>query len=180
MLGVLENEKRLQIIRILLKFDRLCLSDIARELEKAGYQMRLPGVVKHVQRLEEAKILRSESGSLSDEPDARKTIYSLQGKERAQEIIRQLDKITNLLASCTTFNETAKLALRIQANARRATEEEIEELRHSIARCESKMVNRYLTEEEKGNIELWKMMLPLDAGTRYPSIKSMKIETPAS
>jgi len=123
--------------------------------------MRLPAVVKHVQRLEEAGILRSESGRLTDQPDARKTMYILQGKERVKKVMNQLNNISNSLESGATYNETAKLALMIQTTRRTATEEEIEELKSLIAKCESEEVNRHLTIEEKKNIKLWKMMLTL-------------------
>jgi hypothetical protein len=33
-ISLLENEARIQVLKMFLKFDRLCLSDIARELYK--------------------------------------------------------------------------------------------------------------------------------------------------
>ena len=158
-LGVFENEKRMEIIKILLKADALCLSDIAKELEKNGYQMNLPGVVKHVQKLQQAKILRSESGSLADEPDARKTIYTLHGKKRVEKIMNQLTNVRNLLESARIFNEAAEVALRIQTKRGRATEEEIRKLESSLTICESPKVTKNLTEDEKRNVELWKKIL---------------------
>ena len=160
-LRILENEARVEIIKTLLEVEGLCLSDIARELEKKGFRMNLPGVVKHVQRLEGVQILRSESGRLSDEPDARKTIYSLRGKERIKKIMNQLIHVRNLLESNITFSETATLALRIQTRGSRVTEEEVERLKSSLARCESEEIIKHLTEDEKTNVELWKMMLAL-------------------
>jgi len=164
-LKVLQNEARLQIIKALLEVEELCLSDIARKLEEKGYRMNLPAVVKHVHRLEEAQILRSRSGRVSDEPDARKTIYSLQEKERMNEIMTQLTSIRILFESGAIFSETAKLALRIQSNLSRATEEELKNLKSSLARCESKEIYKHLTEDEKTNLELWKMILELKAPT---------------
>lgn len=68
---------------------------------------------------------------------------------------------TDLLESCVAFNEAAKLALRIQATGRGATEEEMEKLKSLLGKCESEEVNKHLTEDEKNNIKLWKMMLQL-------------------
>lgn len=162
-LRVFQNEARLEIIKVLLEFEELCLSDIARKLEEKGYRMNLPGVVKHVQRLEKAQILRSKSGRVSDEPDARKTIYTLQEKERIKEIMRQLANIRISLESGAIFSEAAKLALSIQSQLSRTTEEELKKLKSSLERCESKEVYKHLSEDEKTNIELWKMMLELKA-----------------
>lgn len=136
------------------------MSDIARELEKRNYRINLPGIVKHVQKLEQARILRSESGSLADEPDARKTIYTLHGKKRIQKIMSIMSDISRLLESNIAFSETAELALRIQARLK-ATEEEIEKLRTSIRECESGEISKYLTGDEKTNVKLWKTMLAL-------------------
>jgi hypothetical protein len=121
--------------------------------------MRLPAVVKHVQKLEEVGILRSESGRLTDEPDARKTMYILQGRERVKKVMNQLNDIRNTLESGATYNETEKLALMIQTTRRTAAEEETKKLKSLIARCESEEVNRHLTIEERENIKLWKTML---------------------
>jgi DNA-binding transcriptional ArsR family regulator len=158
-LSLFEDETRVQIIKILQKSEKLCLSDIARLLEKGGHTMRLSAVVKHVQKLEEAGILRSESGKLTDEPDARKTMYILQGRERVKKVMNQLSNIRNSLESGVTYSETAKLALMIQTTRRTAAEEETEELKSLIVTCESEEVNTQLTAEERENIKLWKTML---------------------
>jgi predicted transcriptional regulator len=111
-ISFLENEARIQVLKMLLKLDRLCQTDIARELYKMGYQMKFPAVIKHVRKLERARLLRSGS----DESDHRKTFYALQSKERVQEIMRCLTRIRNLLASSSTFEETARLANMVQAS----------------------------------------------------------------
>ena len=158
-LSIFESRVRLEIIKILMEVDRLCMSDIARELEKRGFHMNLPAVVKHVQKLEKIEILRGASGSLTDEPDARKTIYTLQGKERVKRIMNQLTNIENLLESGIAFNETAKMLLKVMSRGRRASKEELEQLRSQLIKCESRKIRKHLTEEEKENIELWKTML---------------------
>jgi predicted transcriptional regulator len=121
--------------------------------------MKFPAVIKHVRKLERARLLRSGS----DESDNRKTFYALQSKERVQEIMHCLAKIRNLLASSATFEETARLANIVQASMSRATE--LESLRSrltsQIEKCESKGVKEYLTMEEERNIPLWKMMLEM-------------------
>jgi repressor of nif and glnA expression len=171
-LSLFEDEARVQIIKILQKSEKLCLSDIAKLLEKEGYTMRLPAVVKHVQKLEEAGILRSESGRLTDKPDARKTMYILQGKERVKKVMNQLNDIMNTLESGATYNETAKLALMIQTTRRTATEEETEKLKSLISKCESEEISPHLTTEEKENIKLWKTMLALKSEKRRTIEKS--------
>jgi DNA-binding transcriptional ArsR family regulator len=94
-----------QIIEMLLKVERMSLSDIAGELEKRGLGMSLSGVMKHAKELERAGILRS---ALADEPDARKTIYTLDGRERVKKIMKHLSEVASLLETGKIFCETER------------------------------------------------------------------------
>jgi len=164
LLHVFENRVRVEIIRLLLRLEWRSLSDIAKTLEDDfGLKMTLPGVLKHMKELEKAGIVRHESGIYSEKPDARKTIYILQGKERAQKIMDILEKyVANILNAGLVFNETAKLARKLQGVGRSISTEEKETLKALIARCESNEIQVHLTEEEKKKVKLWKMMIAME------------------
>ena len=81
-LSVFSNKTRVEIVKILLELEYRSLSEIAERLEQRGYRMTLPGVIKHMRELEEAGVLRHESGAFARKPDARKSIYFLEGRER--------------------------------------------------------------------------------------------------
>lgn len=164
LLHVFENKVRVEIIKLLLQFEWRSLSDIAKKLDSDfGLKITLPGVLKHMRELEKAGIVRHESGIYSEKPDARKTIYILQGKERVQRIMDLLEKnISTILAAGIVFNETAKLARRLQGVGRRISDEEQASLKELIAKCESKEVSVYLSEDEKKKVRLWKMMIAIE------------------
>jgi hypothetical protein len=125
--------------------------------------MTLPGVLKHMRELEKAGIVRHESGIYSEKPDARKTIYILQGKERVQRIMELLEKnVATILDAGIVVTETSRLARRLQGVGRKISEEEKESLKALIAKCESKEISVYLTEDEKKKIRLWKMMIAME------------------
>jgi predicted ArsR family transcriptional regulator len=164
LLHVFENKVRIEIIRLLLQFEWRSLSDIARKLHSDfGLKITLPGVLKHMRELEKAGLVRHESGIYSEKPDARKTIYILQGKERVQKIMELLEEnIANIMNAGIVFSETAKLARRLQGVGRKISENEKEYLETLIKECESKEINVYLTEDEKKKIRLWKMMITME------------------
>lgn len=164
LLHVFENKVRVYIIRLLLQFEWRSLSDIAKKLDSDfGLKITLPGVLKHMRELEKAGIVRHESGIYSEKPDARKTIYILQGKERVQRIMDMLEKsIASILAAGIVFTETAKLARRLQGVGRRISEEEKTSLKDLITKCESKEIAIYLTDDEKKKVRLWKMMIAIE------------------
>jgi len=125
--------------------------------------MTLPGVLKHMKELEEAGIVRRESGAFIEKPDARKTIYMLEGKERVQKIMNQLEvSIGGMLKAGVLFRQTANLARKIQGIGRRPTTQEKEKLKSLLHQCEKKEISKHLTEDEKKKIKLWKMMLELE------------------
>ncbi len=98
-LRVFANKARVAIVRLLAQFEWRSLSEIAQKLESDyGWKMTLPGLLKHLKELEDAGIVRHESGVFAQVSDARKTIYTLQGKERVEKMLQQLeDNVANPL-----------------------------------------------------------------------------------
>jgi DNA-binding Lrp family transcriptional regulator len=164
LLHVFESKVRVEIIKLLLQFEWRSLSDIAKKLDSDyGLKITLPGVLKHMRELEEAGIVRHESGIYSEKPDARKTIYILQGKERVQRIMELFERdIASILGAGIVFTETSKLSRRLQGVGRKISEEEKENLKNLIAKCESREVTVFLTEDEKKKVRLWKMMIVIE------------------
>ena len=160
-LRVFENEIRVEILKLLLQFEWRSLSDIARNLEHDfGWKITLPGLLKHMKELEAAGIVRHESGIFAEKPDARKTIYLLEGKERVEKMLQQLEEnIQKPLQAGVIFNKTAELARKVQRMSTRMVGEERKHLESLLAQCESEKVYQYLTEDEKKKVKLWRMML---------------------
>lgn len=162
LLNVFENKVRIEIIRLLLQVEWRSLSDIARNLAEKGWKMSLPGVLKHLKELERTGIVRRESGAFMDKPDARKTIYMLEGKERVEKILDTLEKdVGAWLKVGVVFGQTAKLARRIHGMGTRVTDKEKEELTALLVECESETIRKHLTEDERKKLKLWKIMLSL-------------------
>lgn len=163
LLSVFENRVRVEIVRLLLQFEWRSLSGIARKLESDyGWKMTLPGVLKHMKELEDAGIVRRESGVFLPKPDARKTIYLLEGKERVEKILQHLEEnVGNLLLAGVVFHETAKLARKVQGMGPRIIKDERKRLESLLARCELEKVYNCLTEDEKKKVKLWRMMMTL-------------------
>lgn len=161
-LHVFDNKVRVEIVKLLLQFEWRSLSEISKKLEKRGWKMTLPGLLKHMKELEKAGIVRRESGIYAEKPDARKTIYMLEGKERVEKIMKHLEEnVGNPLRAGVIFSKTAELARNIQRSPRLAKEEGKKRLESLLAQCESKKVYPYLTEDEKKKVKLWKMMLEI-------------------
>ena len=163
LLHVFENKVRIEIVRLLLRFEYRSLSGIAEKLESdCGLKMTLPGVLKHLKELEDAGIVRHESGVFAKKPDARKTLYILEGKERVEKLLQQLEEnITNPLLAGKIFSETANLARKVQGMGPVVGKEGRERLESLLAECESEKVYSYLTEDEKKKVKLWRMMMRL-------------------
>ncbi|MDH5769785.1 MAG: winged helix-turn-helix domain-containing protein [Candidatus Bathyarchaeota archaeon] len=163
LLSIFTNNIRIEVMKLLLEFEWRSLSDIAKKLENDfGWKITLPGLLKHMKELENAGIVRRESGVFAKVPDARKTIYILEGKERVEKFLKTLKSIENPLLAGRLFAETAKLARKIQGiGSTFITDEERKRLQSLITRCESNEISRYLTEDEKKKVKLWKMMMTL-------------------
>lgn len=163
LLRIFTNDVRVKIIKLLLEFEWRSLTDIAKKLEKDfGSKITLPGLLKHMRELEDAGIVRRESGVFAKVPDARKTIYILEGKERVEKILKKLKSIENPLHAGRVFAETARLARKIQGmGSTLITDEENKRLESLVNRCESNEISKYLTEDEKKKVKLWRMMMSL-------------------
>jgi DNA-binding transcriptional ArsR family regulator len=163
LLSVFDSKVRRNIIRLLLQLEWRSLSDIAEKLEN-NYNLKitLPGLLKHIKQLEEVGIVRHESGIFARKPDARKTIYSLEGKERVEKLLQCLENdVGNPLKTGVIFSETTKTARLVQGMGPNVLEEEIEYLKSLLARCESEKISNCLTEDEKKKVKLWRMMIRL-------------------
>jgi DNA-binding transcriptional ArsR family regulator len=163
LLRVFDNKVRVAIVRLLLQFEWRSLSEIAQKLESNyGYKMSLPGLLKHMRELEDAGIVRQESGLFAKVADARKTIYTLEGRRRVEGMLQQLEEnVANPLMAGLVFCETAGLARRIQGIEAGATREERRRLSSLLGSCESKKVFDYLTEDERKKVQLWRMMMSI-------------------
>jgi len=162
LLGVFESEVRVEILKMLLSFEFRSLSEIAGILEKRGWKMTLSGVLKHMKELEKVGLVRRESGIFGEKPDARKTIYFLEGRERVEKLLERLEnEIMNQVKAGTIFGETAKMARQMQGTGRGLTDKEKERLGSLMAECESENVFKCLTEDEKKKLKLWRMMMSI-------------------
>lgn len=161
LLHVFESEVRIGILRLLLRIEWRSLSEIAKELERDfGRKITLPGVLKHMRELEEVGLVRRESGIFTEKPDARKTIYLLEGKERVERILGQLENdVGNLLLAGAVFSETARLVRKVQEMGPRLVKEERKRLESFLVQCESEKIYVCLTEDEKKKVKLWRMMM---------------------
>ena len=161
LLRVFESKVRVEIVKLLLQFEMISLSDVARKLEsESGRKMSLPGLLKHTKMLEEAGIVTKESGAFLPTPDARKTVYLLEGKERVEKILEQLENnVGNLLLAGALFSETAKLARKVQGTRLGLVKGERRRLEFLLEQCESERVYNHLTNDEKKKVKLWRMMM---------------------
>lgn len=163
LLRVFGNKARVAIVRLLLQFEWRSLSEIAEKLESDyDCKMSLPGLLKHMKELESAGIVRQESGVFAKVSDARKTIYTLEGKKRVEKVLQQLeDNVANPLLAGLVFSETAKLARKIQGIGAMVAKEEKKRLESLLELCESEKTFSYLTEDETKKVKLWRMMMAL-------------------
>ena len=162
-MSVFSNKTRVEIVRLLSESEMATLSDIAGRLGRRNLGITLPGLFKHMGILEEAGIVRKMSGGVVlDEPDARKTVYLLEGKERVQKLLQSLEKnVAALLATGEAFHMTSKVARSVQEMGPKLASEETKRLETLLELCEASKIYSHLTEDEKKKLKLWKMMLTL-------------------
>jgi Mn-dependent DtxR family transcriptional regulator len=135
------------------------LSDVARALERDhGLKITISGVFKHMKILEKAGLVRHESGGIKlEEPDARKTIYMLEGRERVEKIL-QLDKqVVDLLTTGLMFKKTAELARKVRGIGPRYKDER-KLLESWLDQLEKEKEFENLTEGEKEKVKLWRII----------------------
>lgn len=137
------------------------LSDVVRALERYhGLKISISGVFKHMKILEKAGLVRHVSGGiypLKGEPDARKTIYMLQGKERVENILKLEEQAVDLLRAGLEFKKTAELARKVRGIGPRYRRER-RLLTDALDRLEKERELGNLTEEEKEKIKLWRII----------------------
>jgi predicted ArsR family transcriptional regulator len=161
LLSVFQSKTRVQIIKLLLRFEWRSLSDIAEKLRSEyGVRITLPGLLKHMKSLEEAGMVRHESGVFAEKPDARKSIYILEGKERIERILRFLeDDVGSNIMAGMVYTQASKLARKIQGAGHGLSKKEITYFESLLDECESEKVKNLLTDDEKKKIRLWRMMV---------------------
>lgn len=161
-LGTLCNKVRVEIVKALLELEFRSLSEITERLAEQGHKMTLSGVIKHMRELEALGLVRHESGAFSSKPDARKTIYFLEGKERVEQLLKDLQNdVLAPLQAGIIFSRTAQLARRVQKINRKLLLEDRSLLESLLVQCELTNVFRYLTLDEKKKIKLWKLMMEI-------------------
>jgi hypothetical protein len=162
LLRVFESEVRVKIVKMLIEFEFRSLSEISAILEKCGRKMTLSGVLKHMKELEKIGIVRSEAGIFAETPDARKTLYFLEGRERVEKVLQHIQSdIADPLRAGLMFNEASKLARQLQGARHGLAGEERSRLESLLARCESEEVSRHLTADEKKKLKLWRMIMAI-------------------
>lgn len=161
-LHVFANNVRVEIVRFLLQSEIASLSEIADKLNANGMSISPPGLFKHMVILEDAGVVRKESGAFLPSPDARKTIYLLEGKKRVENILKSLESdVSKLLFAGETFNKTARLARKFQGIGPRLLRDERKRLESLLNLCEEETVYNLLTEDERKKVKLWRILMTL-------------------
>lgn len=153
------SEVRVQILRLLLKGEIASLSDILRLLEKNyGIKLTISGLFKHMKVLEKTGLIRHESGGLAlKEPDARKTIYLIENKERVQRILKLEEQVVAHMRIALMFKKASEIAREIRGIGP-AYEKERKLLEAWLEKLEKERELGNLTEEEEDKIKLWKII----------------------
>jgi DNA-binding transcriptional ArsR family regulator len=162
LLSVFESEVRVEIVKALLASEFQSLSQIAEKLKNRGLEMTLPAVTKHMKELEKTGIVRQESGVFAKKPDARKTIYFLEGRERIERLMGDLETaVLKPLHAGAKFYEAAQFAREMQKMDQRLTGRDRKRFEALLRQCESDEVYTHLTEDEKKKLKLWRMMMSI-------------------
>jgi predicted ArsR family transcriptional regulator len=161
-LNVFGNDVRVEILKMLLEFEFRSLSEVAGILEKRGWRMTLSGVLKHMRKLERAGLVRHEAGIFARTPDARKTIYFLEGRERIERVLEHLESdVKEPLNAALIFSKTGEVARGMQGMRQEPASKGKQRLESLLSECESEKVYRHLTEDERKKLKLWRMMLSI-------------------
>jgi DNA-binding transcriptional ArsR family regulator len=153
---ILGNKARVHILQLLLDCEMASLSDIVRALERDhGLKITVSGVFKHAKALEKAGLVRHESGGFLPEPDARKTIYMLEGRKRVARILELEKQMVDLLRTGLVFRRTAELAREVRGIGPGYRAERVN-LIFWLDQLEKEMGN--LTEDEKEKLRLWRII----------------------
>lgn len=159
-LDVFESETRVQIVELLLHFEIMSLSEIRRRLiETYGHKITLSGLLKHMADLERVGIVRHDSGIFREPPDARKSVYLIQGKDRVIRVLKTLSGLGSELAAGKAFCELSRLARSVLAAGTIPQPRERKSLENLLQRCESEEMSIHLTEDETKKVRFWKTSL---------------------
>ncbi len=159
-LGIFESETRIEIINLLLSYQIMSLSQMSKKfLENYGRKISLPGLLRHVRELENAGIIRQDSGFLLPTPDARTRVYIIQGKDRVEEVLQGLVTLKTKLTAGMVFSELSKCARYLMGRETILQLRDREILERMIEKCESEDVFCHLTNDEKKKLEFWKGMV---------------------
>ena len=109
--------------------------------------------------LEIAGIVRRESGLYLEEPDPRKKVYLIQGKERVTGIMQVWSELGLKLAASIEFNKLARVARDVFAGGTVPQEKELKNLECYILRCEEEWIFSNLTEHEEKKLKFWKLWM---------------------
>lgn len=136
------------------------LSDLVRMLERDhGLKITISGVFKHMKILEKAGLVHYKSGifSANGEPDARKTIYLLEGRQRVKKILQLEEQAVDLLRTGLLFKRTAEVARKVEGIGPRYREER-KLLESWLDQLEEEGKSGNLTEDEKEKVRLWRII----------------------
>ena len=167
--GIFKNKTRIEVIQLLLNYEILSLSEICKKLnETYNRKLTLPGLLRHMQQLENVGIVRQESGGFLPIPDARRRVYMIQGKTRVEYMLQSWSELDKKLRASMTFNELTKIARHVLSTGSIPQSHERKTLGALLTKCESPEVFCHLTGDEKKKLKFWRMML---ATTRELSVE---------
>jgi hypothetical protein len=159
-LSVFESKARIEIVKLLLQFEIMSLSEIRKRLKETYERaITLPGLLRHMHELERVGIVNQESGGFLPVPDARRRVYIIQGKDRVKDILQSWDILSRKLGAGLAFSNLARTARQVFASGVLPQTKERLMLEKLIEVCESSQVACHLMDDEKKKIAFWKMML---------------------
>ena len=159
-LGAFENKARIEIIHLLLNYEIMSLSEICHKLnETYNRKLTLPGLLRHMRKLEDVGLVRQESGGFLPNPDARRRVYLIQGKERVEKILQSWSELSETLKASTAFSKLTRMARTVFSRGMIPLGKDAAAFEKLLESCESEEIYANLTEDEKKKLKFWKMML---------------------